>query len=519
MLTKTDLQSLRQCPRKLWLEHFKPGLVPRDEPSLHRRAADGAIVGDKAREALGDGALWLAGGADKTHAASAAVVALRARPDAAAVEVPFVREDLYARADALLPAFNGYVLQETKASTFPRKNDKVTPDKPEAHYLEDVAIQAWAMETSGLTMARAELNLLDSQWTYPGGNDYAGLFRQMDVTESVKLIAPSVPTWIDNAHAVLAGQMPPACTGRQCKEPYPCPFIFHCKALDPPGPEHPLTLLPDSAGKNLAKKLRIRGYESLLDVPPREMAGKQSALYLRIQAAHRSGAAILEPGADAFMAQLPYPRYYFDFEGIDLPVPKWPGVKPYEQIPFQWSCHIERSPGAFEHAAFLDLTGNDPSLDCILQMKRVIDVEDGGPIIVYYQTYEKGRLEGLAMRHADHAGALNRYIQRLVDLHPLVKDHFYDPRMMGSFSIKKVLPVIAPELKYTELEEVQEGTGAQVAYLYACFDEATSPERKAELRHRLLAYCEQDTWAMVEIGWFLEGRGRPSDRRPSIDLA
>jgi len=128
---------------------------------------------------------------------------------------------------------------------------------------------------------------------------------------------------------------------------------------------------------------------------------------------------------------------------------------------------------------------------------------------VYYATYERLRLEGLAIRHPDHAELLQRYIGRLFDLHPIVKQYFYHPQMKGSFSIKSVLPVIAPDLDYGALEEVQEGTAAQVAYLYVTLDPDTTPERKTDLEAKLRAYCRQDTWAMVEVAYFLARAGRP----------
>ncbi len=510
MVTKSDLQSFLQCPRKLWLENKRPELIPSDDLTIYRRAVDGNIVGEHARKQLGPDFIWPRSEGDQIDAADEARRLLAESPSKPAAEVPMYHAGLYARADALVPDGSGYVLRETKSSTFPLKKDKVTPDTPEEHHLNDVAIQVWVMRESSLSMTRAELNLLNSRWRYPGRGDYSGLFRQMDVTPEVQGRAAMVPRWQRDAEETLAGVMPVVVTGKQCEKPYPCPFTTFCQPLDPPGPKHPIELLPDSAGKNLAKKLReSKGYTSITDPKPDELTGTQADLYRRVQLAHRTEAPVLAEGSEKIMTEFSYPRYYFDFESIDLPVPRWAGVRPYEHITFQWSCHIERRQGVFEHAEFLDLTGNDPSLPCIEKMREAINPDDEGPIFVYHATYERGRLQELADRHPEHAELLEKYIARLLDLLPLVKAYFYHPAMRGSFSMKKVLPVIAPELDYGDLDEVQEGTGAQVAYLFAVFDPATTPERKADLENKLRTYCRQDTWAMVEVAYFLAKAGRP----------
>jgi hypothetical protein len=512
MITKSDLASFRQCPRKLWLEHNRPDLIPQNDPTLWRRANDGNIVGAKARELLGPNVIWPKVDGDRCAAASAATALLAAHPGQPAVEVPMLRDGLYARADALIPSPAGsYVLRETKASTFPLKPDKVTPGKPKEHHLDDVAIQAWIYQATGLPLAGAELNLLNNQWRYPGNNDYAGLFRQLSVTADIGGRIAEVPNWHAAAQRVLAGNLPDIQTGNQCTKPYACPFYDHCTTLDLPGPEHPLTLLPGSGGKNLAKKLNERrDYTALHEPHPSELTGSDAALFCRMQTAHRTGQPILEPGSAGLFAALPYPRYYFDFEGIDLPVPRWVGVRPYEQIPFQWSCHIERAPGIFDHVEFLDLSGDDPSIPCVERMIEAIPPDEPGPIFVYYQTYEVGRLRELAERHPLYRAQVDQYLARIVDLHPIVRANYYHPAMRGSFSIKAVLPTIAPDLAYENLDEVTDGTAAQVAYLYAALDPQTTPARKAELRDRLLIYCKQDTWAMVEVSYFLQRQRRPA---------
>ena len=104
---------------------------------------------------------------------------------------------------------------------------------------------------------------------------------------------------------------------------------------------------------------------------------------------------------------------------------------------------------------------------------------------------------------------VQKYVSRLADLLPIVKQHFYHPAMQGSFSIKKVLPVVAPDLDYAELKGVQEGTRAQVAYIDAVLGGQLPPKRKATIEQQLRVYCRQDTWAMVEIAYFLAQSGRP----------
>ena len=126
MLTKSELLSFRQCPRKLWLERHRSDLLPEPNSTSDRRAIDGFKVGEKARESLGAEVLWPPGPDDKAEAVKRAREMLLNGPGRPAVEVPMLREDLYARADAMVPIDGGYALRETKASTFPLKNDHVT---------------------------------------------------------------------------------------------------------------------------------------------------------------------------------------------------------------------------------------------------------------------------------------------------------------------------------------------------------------------------------------------------------
>jgi len=118
-----------------------------------------------------------------------------------------------------------------------------------------------------------------------------------------------------------------------------------------------------------------------------------------------------------------------------------------------------------------------------------------------YTSYERGVIQGLAAMFPDLAGALQAIDSRLVDLHPVTKINYYHPDMLGSWSIKAVLPTIAPDMDYASLEGIQEGTQASAAYLEAINPEI-SGERKEEIRENLLKYCRHDTEAMVRLVHF-----------------
>ncbi len=74
--------------------------------------------------------------------------------------------------------------------------------------------------------------------------------------------------------------------------------------------------------------------------------------------------------------------------------------------------------------------------------------------------------------------------------------------MMGSWSIKAVLPTIAPDLDYANLHDVQSGEMVEPVY-FEMIDPATSAERRSALQRALLVYCERDTLAMVRLAAFL----------------
>ncbi len=243
--------------------------------------------------------------------------------------------------------------------------------------------------------------------------------------------------------------------------------------------------------------LLAEGIEDVRDIPAGRLA---NATHERIRRVTVSGRPELDPQAGKALRGLAYPRYYLDFETIAFPVPIWKSTRPYQPIPFQWSCHIERRDGALDHTEFLDLSGDDPTRAFAENLIKTLG--DRGPIFVYNQGFEGRVLEDLAQRHRKLAPGLQAIKSRLVDLLPIARESYYHPAMRGSWSIKAVLPTIAPELDYAELEDVQDGGQAQEAYLEAVAPE-TERSRKAEIMAALRRYCGRDTEAMIRLARLL----------------
>jgi hypothetical protein len=139
------------------------------------------------------------------------------------------------------------------------------------------------------------------------------------------------------------------------------------------------------------------------------------------------------------------------------------GTRPFEQIPFQWSVHVEETPGSVRHAEFLaiDDFGNFDAISVAL----ITALPASGPIFAYNASFEGRVLLRLADWAPDRASQLRAIAARLVDLLPITRAAYYHRDMRGSWSIKSVMPTIDPQLGYQNLEEVQEGDGAQQAFL------------------------------------------------------
>jgi Domain of unknown function(DUF2779) len=510
-LSKSRIMSGLQCHKRLWLETYHRELMVYGEAS-QAAFAQGNFFGELARDLIAhaeqQSSYLVAATEDPQQALKDTAIAL----DNYGVlfEPAFRYEGVFVRTDALIRHDRGdnepsYTMVEVKAAS------NVKPQ-----YIRDSAIQIWVLRGTGLNVTRVELGYVNTHFIYDG-DSYTGLLKRDNITVQVENELLRIQGWIDEQRDMLRLSSPPnIAMGRHCTSPYTCPFLNHCtdnKPIDTVDkPEFSIMLLPGVKGKVLAKRLQELGHTDLLKVPINQLEPFEF-----VQEVYRSG----QPWHNVSLAYSslmahPKPWAYLDFETISPAVPLWAGMQPFSHWPFQWSVHLEAicspsidfsnpinltnltnlSVSHHTHHDFLDLTGKNPSLACV--EKLLSTLQNTNTIWAYNAAFERQVILRLAKFLPQHTLALQQLAAKLQDLIPIVQSCYYHPAMQGSYSLKSILPAIAPELDYQHLQGVQNGNAAQSAFFEATSTHCT-PERQAQLTTQLRAYCQLDTWAMVVL--------------------
>jgi hypothetical protein len=197
----------------------------------------------------------------------------------------------------------------------------------------------------------------------------------------------------------------------------------------------------------------------------------------------------------ALLQLVRWPAYYLDFETAMTAIPLWPDVAPHEQVVTQYSIHICDRPGkTVGHREYLA----DHTRDCRRELaERLIqDLGDNGSIVTYSQ-FERTTINGLAKRFPDLAPALRKCVDRLFDLEKVFKEAISHPDFHGRSSIKVTLPALVPSMSYEGLS-IGDGDCALASFATMASGQCNQVEVD-QIRADLLAYCKQDTLAMVRL--------------------
>jgi hypothetical protein len=483
-ISKTDYILWRACAKNAWLRIHKPDVYYSTELTEYEQSVMemGIEVERVARGLFPDGVI--AGGSTKdalreTHS----FVVSRVH---AVFQPAFELEEFLALIDVLQcePETEGWSIYEVKTGT-----------KVKEEHLYDVAFQVALLRKQGITVRRAHLILLDPDYVRNGDLDIPQLFKTTDITADVEDIYGTVIKEMQEARAYLLSEIEPQ---------GPCSCIYkarsrHCSTFRYSNPDVPGYGIHDIArigtSPKKLKELVDAGIFALEDIPRDLKLTKGQSNQLR---AYRTGETIIDKEAIAKeLGELTFPLHFIDYETFASALPLFSGYSPYDQIPLQYSIHIVGSPDEEPiHRDFLHAGRNDPTSSFLDSIRE--HVSAFGSVIAWNKAFECQVNDSIAKRllpAREYVIELNDRFYDLMDI--FSRQYFVHRDLCGSVSIKRVLPVLAPELSYSSLG-IQDGAMASLSWsrmISAEIDE----EECARLRANLRDYCALDSYGMYAI--------------------
>ncbi|RMG56878.1 MAG: DUF2779 domain-containing protein, partial [Deltaproteobacteria bacterium] len=401
----------------------------------------------------------------------------------AVYEGAFPHGGLFVKCDILARREDGWDLHEVKSST-----------KVKEEYVIDLAFQFHVLRSSGVPVRRAGIIHVNSNYVRRGEVDPEGLLSVEDLTEEVEALAAGIPEEVERLVRVLDGPEPVVPVGRYCHDPYECDFTGYCFR------DRPEYSVFELSGRGIdLYDLYNRGYRSLDKVPPEILPPKQK---FEVEMYRAKARRVDRQRLREFLERVEEPVSFLDFETFSPAVPLYEGTTPYEKIPFQYSLHVLTGDGTEPvHREFLADPGEDPRRRLLEALVR--DLPGEGSVVVYHAPFEKRVLQLLGQRFPEFRGWAESVIARIVDLiEPFRYRFVHDWKMVGSSSLKKVLPAFVPHLGYDDLH-IQEGE--QASSIYGCHVMGWAPSNWEAVRKHLLEYCRRDTLGLVELYRVLRG--------------
>lgn len=485
LLTKSCYVNGTRCVKALFLQKKSPELS-KEESSQDRKAKkEGAQVGAFARLQFPGGVLI------DTLDNNQALDETRQAIDKGALtlyEAAFMAQSVLIRADILTRSSidSPWQLYEVKATTY-RSVD--APSKKE--FSRDLAIQTWVLQQCKIDLNGIFLMHLNHECIFP---EMHNLFKVIDYTPEVRPLLENINDDIQSLQKVLLSEQHPIIgIGQHCEKPRECQFSTACwKDL----PTYSVFNIPRALNK---WKLLEENRFSVAQLVDADFKSEKQKRALRCYQTNQPFYNLQK--AHAILDTWTYPLSYFDLEAVSYPIPRYNYSRPYQDLPFQFSCHIQRSPESeLEHHEFLFDADADPREAFINEMLKVLP--SSGSIVVYHQTYEMTKLKELSNDFPEYAESINSLLPRIVDLKKVIEESVYHPEFLGSYSIKRVAPVLLGQnLSYDHLA-VGDGMEAVCKY-QELFELSHNDPSRADIRKALLDYCTQDTLLMVKLHYWV----------------
>lgn len=473
-LSKSRFVAGSQCDKLLWLRVHEPDaeeLVI--SPKVQDLFDQGNEVGELARAQFPGGVMVEGDHRDPVRFARTRELIAAGTP--VIFEATFVADRTYAAVDVLLRDGEGWTLIEVKSGV-----------EPKERYVLDAALQAWVARRCGLDIRRVEIMHLSREYVHPGPMP---LLVRSDVTALANQLHDGIGPAITRQLTVLSGPQPAIAIGAHCREPNECVFQGRC------WPDERDSVLRFAGSMRFDKRFELynAGVRSITGV---SATFKLNDVQKRQKLALEQDDIVVTPGLGDALAAWNGRLGFLDFETVGRAVPRWNGTKPWQNVGVQWSYHERQPDGRYAHAEHIAAPEPDPRYKVA---EALVEATRGADVVLMYTPFERTQIRMMQEMNPSLAGELAALEGKLRDLKKVVYEHVYHPDFGGSFSLKDVLPALCGET-YKDKVDIGDGqeASAKLARLLFYSHLLTDIER-AHIKKELLAYCKQDTWAMVQV--------------------
>ncbi|EAK0810931.1 DUF2779 domain-containing protein [Campylobacter lari] len=477
-----------QCAKSLWLKTYKNEILSVPNENALAKFSTGNKVGELACELFPNGVKIEFEGSSFDEKYEQTKKLLKNNQEVI-YEATFCYDGILIMIDILQNTKDGLIINEVKSSTSLKDV-----------YIDDCALQYYVL--SNLNYKIKQVNLIHLNNEYYRGDflDINQLFVINDITKEVLSNQNQVKENLKYFEEILSkNEEPNIDIGTYCFDPYECDGYEYCWIEQRNLCENENIFNISWLNANKKFELYQKNIINFKDIKDPSIFNENQQI--QIKASLNKEIYINKENIKKFLDTLTYPVYHLDFESFTQVIPEYRVVKSYMQIPFQYSLHIDYK-DKLEHKEFLSECGIDPRYELVRNL--INDIPKDVCVLSYNASFEKGVIRNLAL-------AFPKFCEHLLNIEKNIKDlmipfqnkDYYHYKMQGSYSIKKVLPALIPDMEqaYKNLNLIHNGNEAMQSF--EAMQNMSENERKSYCQ-ALLEYCKLDTLAMVKILKHLE---------------
>jgi hypothetical protein len=498
LLSKTSFLRGQQCPKALFLYKYYPHLrdpMPPERLAILRRGNDVGFLARKlfpgGEDASSGAGPRIPGSTSQSRSMEAVARTQEFMQSAVNViyEATFIHNEILVMIDILVRDGNEWRMYEVKSGL------RVSP-----HNITDAALQFAVARGAGVPVTSVSLVHLNQYYKRRGELNLEQLFNIVDITQDAFNLETGLMHTAEEQKLVLGlPQAPEVAIGGRCFLPYECDFRGQCWKVQSEYSTFQLAGIPKSEQGRLYDS-GITDYRSLSASQVGELPKMTT---LQVRTAQQDKTHIDRESIRSFIHSLGGELLFVDIENFQPAIPRYEGTSPFMQLPFGYSAHHLSPDGTLTQHVFIVEPGTDPRREFLIDFLKA--TEGTCRILAYDVSAETQILKLLRKAFPEFAVEIDQRVSRMADLmKPFSEGWYHSPKMMGSISLKYVLPALVPELTYDNIA-IKNGNHAMA--VYDGLERETDLFARAEKLDALREYCTLDTLAMVRIYQVLAAAG------------